>query len=234
MPKKKTNPGRAIVPATARTNLPALPATFAVGGTEVRPEQFYRIPERHPDRLGPWSDEIDKLAWRDAASGLDCILLRQPSGVWAGYVGIDPGHPLYGYRHDAIPAALRLSPHGGLDYSAPCQQGPRRTEATRVCHVSVAAGRQTPHSDNLDDDKWWLGFECDKPGDLVPVGPKPHRSREEGEVYRTIDFAYRETVALAGDLARIGTQPSALASSPPTASPPSPKLGAPVPQLGKR
>ena len=39
------------------------------------------------DNNGPWNDEkFDKVAWNDAETGLDCILLRQESGVWGGCI----------------------------------------------------------------------------------------------------------------------------------------------------
>lgn len=198
MPNKNLPDGRALV-TTGHTNLPSLPDRFAIADTEIRPEQLYVIEDRHPVGRGPWSDEpVDKIAWRDAASGLDCILLRQPSGVWAGFVGVEPRHPLFGFKADAIPSNAGLSPHGGIDYAQPCSQdGP---EALRICHVRHIGEVGPSSSDASRDDAWWVGFAADKPGDLVPDGSKPPLAREEGEAYRDLDYMYRETMKLARQL----------------------------------
>ncbi|MBX7502172.1 hypothetical protein K3181_12035 [Qipengyuania sp. YG27] len=227
MPKKKTNAGRAI--ATAKnTNLVELPERIAIGDHEVRPEQLYIIKDRRPRGQGPWSNEqFDKIAWRDAATGLDCILLRQASGVWGGFVAVERGHPLYGYREDAIPASAGLTPHRGIDYAEICSR--YEPEAVRVCHARIGERgslRNTPGAeDQTADDAWWFGFAADKPGDLVPSGSKPVLAREEGEVYRGIDYMYEETIALARQLRSIEAGSDLRAE--PALAPPSPRLGKP-------
>lgn len=227
MPKKKTNAGRAI--STARnTKLVELPERIAIGDHEVRPEQLYIIKDRRPRGQGPWSNEqFDKIAWRDAATGLDCILLRQASGVWGGFVAVESGHPLYGYREDAIPAGAGLTPHGGIDYAEICSR--YESEAVRVCHARMG-GRgsmlNTPGAEHQTaDDAWWFGFAADKAGDLVPSGSKPILAREEGEVYRGIDYMYEETIALARQLRSIEANGDLHAE--PAIAPPSPRLGKP-------
>lgn len=182
-----------------------------------------------PGGRGPWQDEPDKLAWRDAATGLDCIILRQASGALGGYVGIDPGHPLHGFHHDAVPPSLGISPHRGLDYSALCSSND--PEEMQVCHVvaRLVGGRthmlEPGQIGDVHHDKWWFGFSCDKPGDLVPDGPVPDRHREEGEVYRAMDYLYHETVGLAHSLAALDRPAAQITSTP--------QLGAPAPRLGK-
>ena len=212
MPRKK-NPGHANVPANLNTNLPAMPERFAIGGTEVRPEQFYVIEDHRPDRSGPWDAEaVDKLAWRDAATGLDCILLRQFNGIWGAFVAVTPSHPLYGFNADAIPAEAALTPHGGIDYAQECDD--HDVEETRICHVrpprpiGVMADYEGPESRNAFDDAWWFGFAADKPGDLVPVASTIRLPREEGEVYRTIDYMYGETTKLARQLRKLDPEPT--------------------------
>ncbi|WP_370190922.1 hypothetical protein [Qipengyuania sp.] len=228
MPKKKANAGHAI--ATAKnTNLVELPERIAIGDHEVRPEQLYVIKDRRPRGQGPWSDEpFDKIAWRDAATGLDCILLRQASGVWGGFVAVESGHPLYGYREDAIPAGAGLTPHGGIDYAEICSR--YGSEAVRVCHARMggrASMLNTPSAEHQTaDDAWWFGFVADKPGDLVPSGSKPILAREEGEVYRGIDYMYEETISLARQLRSIEAGRD-LHTEPALAPPPPPRLGKP-------
>ena len=228
MPRKK-KAGLVNVPANPNTNLPAIPERFAIGGTEVRPEQVFVIEDHRPDQSGPWDEEaVDKLAWRDAETGLDCILLRQFNGIWGGFVAVSPGHPLYGFNADAIPAEAGLTPHGGIDYAQECDEDD--VEETRICHVrpprpiGVMADYEGPEARNGFDDAWWFGFAADKPGDLVPFASTIQLPREEGEVYRNIDYMYNETTKLARQLRELKPEP--------TISPP-PILGRSKAKLGK-
>lgn len=227
MPKKKSTTGRAV--ATAKnTNLAKLPERITIGEYEVRPEQLYVIKDRRPSGQGPWSDEpFDKIAWRDAETGLDCILLRQPSGAWAGYVAVAPGHPFYGYREDAIPSAAGLSPHGGIDYAKPCAR--RLPEAIQVCHARVIPSPYSTNApvreDHERDDAWWFGFVANKAGDLVPRVAKPPLAHEEGETYRDAGYMYGETVKLARQLKSV--EDSGTLNTEPVLPPASPRLGKP-------
>lgn len=208
MPKKKTS--KAIAPT--KSTAPTLPQSFVIANTEIRPEQFYRLPERQPTERGLWSDEPGKIAWKDPESGLDCIILRQENGTLSGYVSVDPDHPLHGYNHDALPGAVRNAPHGGIDYAEPCRRfGP---EAVRVCHIRpMGAPSHAPGTAELDD-KWWFGFRTSHPGDLVPVGIKPSRHREEGEVYRDMHFVFQEVRNLARALKAFTDRPVEGSSEP--------------------
>src|SRR5215471_6126536 len=82
---------------------------------------------------GPWQTEWDKLQWVDAASGLDCLIVRNDhAGTLCGYVGVAEGHPAFGLHYDA---ASELAPpddegyrglavHGGLSFAGVCQEDP--------------------------------------------------------------------------------------------------------------
>lgn len=105
---------------------------------------------------GPWQTEPDRLEWRDAFSGLPCLIVRNAVGALCGYVGVPPGHPWHGKNYDDVDAQA----HGGLTYSAACD-GP-------ICHVP-APGEPA--------DVWWLGFDCAHFMDLVPVSVANRRSR---------------------------------------------------------
>lgn len=205
MPRKKHTPARALAQAHP-ANLATSSQHFAIGDAAIEPAQIYRVPERHPADYGPWDGEPDKLAWRDEPSGLACIILRSPDGTLGGYVAIAPEHPLWGFRHDALPEALGVHIHRGLDYAALCAH--RDPESISICHVHEGSEqlgqRAMPGSDAGGGDKdWWFGFGCNKRGDLVPSGPKPALHREAGEVYRPLAYVYRETVALARQLKAI-------------------------------
>lgn len=56
----------------------------------------YRTKDRSEWGAGPWSNEPDKVQWQDEATGLPCLMVRNHSGAWCGYVGVAEGHPLYG------------------------------------------------------------------------------------------------------------------------------------------
>ena len=125
MPKKKAPQSRALVPVGEAK-------TYPIATTEIEATQLFHVPARHPRGPGPWEHEVDKIAWIDAATGLACTILRQPDGVLGGYVGVGEDHPLFGFEKDAVPGALGISPHGGLDYAATCKRGP---EETSVCQM---------------------------------------------------------------------------------------------------
>ncbi|GMN03917.1 hypothetical protein [Erythrobacter sp. MTPC3] len=208
MPKRKTSKALARTKSTA----PALQQRFAIADTEIRPEQFYRLPERQPTERGPWSDEPEKIAWKDHETGLDCIILRQENSTLSGYVSVDPDHPLHGYNHDALPRAVRNVCHGCVDYAEPCRKyGP---EAVRVCHIRPTGTPSHAPGEDHHDDKWWFGFRTSHSGDLVPVGMKPHRHREEGEVYRDMHFVFHEVRNLARALKAFTHRPVEGSSKP--------------------
>lgn len=200
---RKKSSTRAVTPT--KQDAVALPQRFAIGDTEIRPEQFYLVPERHPKGPGPWNQEPDKLAWTDPATGLACIVLRQDNGTLSGYVAVDPGHPLWGFTWDAVPSAIGKAPHRGIDYAELClHTGPERI---RVCHTRPAQmHRNAPQGADAagHDDKWWFGFSTSAPGDFVPKGAKPRLHREEGEVYRTLDYVFEQTRELAAQLSSVG------------------------------
>ncbi len=198
MPKKKTTTSQALVPVGETR-------TYPIAGTQIEATQVLHVPARHPSGDGPWQEEPDKLAWVDASTGLACTILRQQDGVLGGYVGVGEDHPLFGFQVDAVPGALGISPHGGLDYAAPCEDGP--AEIT-ICHPIAAAGKRPGRSEDGDDGHsshqplWWFGFQCDRNHDLVPgrrVNPND-LGAENGRLYRDIAYVYEQTCRLARQL----------------------------------
>jgi hypothetical protein len=183
----------------------------------VPAEEVYYDAEARPARDGPWLGEADKVAWRDEASGYDCIMMRDTHGGFlSGYVGVPHDHPLWGWDHDAVPPDLGIEVHGGLTYSAICQEGPsptRRlvTEARRICHVEVSPARyaQTRHGSDYraeDPHAWWFGFSCNHAYDLIPGDrARAHRfmNAEIGQQYRDDAYVVREIVDLAAQLRAI-------------------------------
>jgi hypothetical protein len=106
---------------------------------------------------GPWQDEPDKVVWVDPATGLDCMAHRGPHGSWCGYVGVPKGHPAYGKHYDLVGVKdVDVDVHGGLTYSAYCQEAPPEHG---ICHVAQP-GRPAK--------VWWLGFDCAHFMDFMP------------------------------------------------------------------
>ena len=198
MPKKKITASQALVPVGGTK-------TYPIADTQIEATQVFHVPARHPSGDGPWKHEPDKLAWVDASTGLACTILRQEDGVLGGFVGVDEDNPLFGFEVDAVPGALGISPHGGLDYAAPCEDGP--PEIT-ICHPKTA-NRERPGRGKDGDDNhgsheplWWFGFQCDRNHDLVP-GRRPYTNdlgAENGRVYRDIAYVYSQTCRLARQL----------------------------------
>lgn len=92
---------------------------------------------------GPWQNEPDHVDFQHA--GFPCILHRNTMGAWCGYVGVPKDHPWHGKGYDDVEADA----HGGLTYAEPCQGD--------ICHVGEP-----------DDNRWWLGFDCNHGDDMAP------------------------------------------------------------------
>lgn len=137
-----------------------------------------RVVDRTGWPAGPWDAEGDDERWRDPATGLPCIALRNHFGAWCGYVGVGPGHPDHGRGYDDVDVVA----HGGLTFASPCDPG------LGVCH---APGPGEP------DDLWWLGFDC---GHWMDAMPSMAVTLGEGE-YRDLGYAKGECASLARQLA---------------------------------
>lgn len=162
-------------------------------------ERVYRTIDKSGWGPGEWQDEPDKLQWTDPATGLACLAKRTAhSGHWCGYVGVPPGHRFYKKSYDDVHDALGygddgLDVHGGLTYSAACDEGP---ESESICHVPAPG-----EPDNV----WWLGFDCAHSGDLSPA----QMVREElrgwprlGGSYKQLPYVRSEVTSLAAQLAK--------------------------------
>lgn len=159
---------------------------------------------------GPWRDEADKQQWIDESTGLDAMYRRCTDGGYlCGYVGVEQGHPLFGWRHDAIPTELGVTAHRGIDESGICEGG---DEAMARCHVPEA-GRP--------DDVWWLGFRCNHRGDLSPMDA--HRDAT-GAIYADVPYVKAQVGRLARALADVAAPPPQLALPAPMIALPAPSF----------
>ncbi len=85
--------------------------------------------------VGPWQREPDKVQWVDEATGLDCLVVRGPSGALIGYVGVPESNPLHGIDYSGCTSTppceeswcnhrpeSRMEVHGGLTFSGACHE----------------------------------------------------------------------------------------------------------------
>jgi hypothetical protein len=123
---------------------------------------------------GAWSGEPDKKQWPDPATGLPCLITRNPLGHLHGWVGVPEGHPWHGAAADAVDPPPEV--HGHLTETRPPEaKGPYQW-AMDYQH------------DEGDPDVWWVGFDCGHLHDLAPA-----MQQLEGLSRRTYrDLAYVE------------------------------------------
>ena len=114
-----------------------------------------------------WLTEPNKLEFEHA--GMKCLILRDKFLWLGGYVGLEPGHPYHGKLFRNINAKV----HQGLNFSGK-GDGERRQEGL-----------------------WWVGFYCDRPGDVVPGRLD---ALQGGEIYRDVDYVRGEVEKLAEQL----------------------------------
>lgn len=154
---------------------------------------------------GPWQTEVDKRQWRDAATGLPCLIVRNRMGSLCGYVGVSKEHPAHGLHYsspehdsDGLPfpvtsaqqALEAICVHGGLTFSKGCGHG---DESVDICHIPDPGEPDNVH---------WFGFDCGHYMDLSPgLGYQEHRSPFPASVYRDIDYVARDCARLAQQLA---------------------------------
>lgn len=180
--------------------------------------EVYFVDGAKPREDGPWLGEADKVAWRDPATGYECIMLRDRNEAFlSGYVGVPEGHPLWGWENDAVVSDIGIEVHGGLTYSQICEHGPSPqpsldTESRRVCHVpekprqidEVVHGSQYRVASG--EHVWWFGFDCNHIYDLLPIPdrrPQAFLAAETAAVYRDDGYVVREITILAAQLRAI-------------------------------
>ena len=134
--------------------------------------------------VGVWQDEPDKAQWVDEESGLDCLIVRGPSGSLCGYVGVPESHNCF--KKDYYDVEVDV--HGGLTFSDLCSE-PEKVESN-VCHTGEVA----------NDIVWWLGFDTAHSEDYTPKHGFHQYEWERGQTYKTLNYVKREVTSLAKQL----------------------------------
>ena len=139
---------------------------------------------------GPWDDEPDRIAWRDSETGRHCLMKRNGYGAWCGYVGVEPGHPLYKKGYD-VKGVYMLDVHGGITYADECDE--RRDE--NGCEIGICHTPPPGEPDAI----WWLGFDCNHGCDDAP-GNDFFDGTSRLEAYRDVEYVKNEVRQLARQL----------------------------------
>lgn len=178
----------------------------------MTPERAYhtRAEEKAEWGPGPWQDEPDKLQWRDEATGLPCLIVRNSSGGLCGYAGVYPGHPLHGEGWNSADGGIEC--HGGITFAGFCAEHrepgeepltPEQRqwlEQRGICHIPDP-GEPEP--------VWWLGFDTDHAFDFAPGGAARLAAWWGGcshfpdQVYRGLAYVTEQVRFLAAQLKEI-------------------------------
>lgn len=127
----------------------------------------------------PWENEADRLDFD--AEGLKCAMRRNHRGVWCGYVGVGPEHPLHGLPTNHV---LKLPPswfkgrkldqgHSPFDLFIHIAKGAESLDdgcpISLALHVHGGCNWSKNYiPDEKPDGRWWFGFDCGHAHDLAP------------------------------------------------------------------
>lgn len=151
------------------------------------------------------------------AAGLRAVILMGRLGFRCGYVGVPPGHPLYGVGYGDECDALRpltgkepVGDRGAMSVFLMAATGdiPRTPEAIFDVHGSLTfSGNGKDGAYPVESDLWWFGYDCghcdDAPSseycqqqrDKYP--DKPFMWHECDGVHRDLDYCVQQCESLA-------------------------------------
>ena len=152
---------------------------------EIKPERMISPGWGHgPFPPGPWQEEPDRVDFKH--NGLYCMVHRNGSGAWCGYVAVSRSNPAFGHHYDDI----SVSVHGGLTFADRC--------GGHLCHMGPSKAL------------WWVGFDCSHFMDLSPVLEAArltvssfrqlHPDGFLGMHYRDLGYVMKETHQLAAQV----------------------------------
>jgi hypothetical protein len=159
----------------------------------VKQEEFDRLAalgvlENHPagkawssDVVPALSQEPSRIVWL-SETGYPCILSRNHSGAWCGYVGIEPSHPVAQHSTKDLQGGgdnyVDLEVHGGVTFGPAVASWPQA-----LCDA---------------DTNIYIGFDCAHSIDWTP-GLAEYNSRPLLQ-YRDASYAREECEKLAAQL----------------------------------
>jgi len=114
---------------------------------------------------GPWDNEPDSVSWVSAV-GLACEMRRGGMGIWCGYVGTQPDHPVW-----KLDVESTLETHHGV--------------------TLVSLSEEFPNDPPMPPGLKWAGFDCGHFGDIFPAMAAVVPYKTFAGTYR--DLAYVRT-----------------------------------------
>jgi hypothetical protein len=155
-----------------------------------------KIQESNIDRSkwgsGPWNEEPDRIEFEHAE--LPCLMLRQTSGHWCGYVAVPPGHLLYGKDYDDV----NVDVHGGLTYSEQRKLSWGSSNKYKIVPQNISL-------EGLPANVWWFGFDCAHSMDRTPCLPPFYTFDASLDgIYRDAKYVELEIKRLAEQLKQLG------------------------------
>lgn len=116
---------------------------------------------------------VFKTTWRDNETGMFCRVVLTTMGHFCGYVGVEPGHPLFGMGYsEHVPELSEMLQEAmagtvgdrGILAIAFADKNNASMDLVFDVHGSVTfAGK-------MDEDQvWWIGFDCAHYGDTNEI-----------------------------------------------------------------
>lgn len=146
----------------------------------------YRTMDKSKWGHGPWHQEPDKVQWKDEATGLPCLVVRNHGGAWCGYAGVSEGHPLFGIgysSHAKLPkatlAAMLEAREVADIYADDLEKDEVNVEAILSAHGGITfADFCSSHTE--DDFKKWQKRMAESRAEAAkyPIGDAANRLRE--------------------------------------------------------
>lgn len=138
---------------------------------------------------GEWDNEPDKAQWIDEKTGLDCLMVRGPSGALCGYVGVPESNQWFDVDYGLVeaPDSEWLDVHGGLTFGDRCN--PSTDESRHVCHSGDIANKTV----------FWLGFDCAHSDDICPQYHKEDETLFD-RTYKTLAYVKNQVELLASQV----------------------------------
>jgi hypothetical protein len=170
---------------------------------------------------GPWQTEPDELEWNDERTGLKCHIKRHPYyGHLCGYVGVPPGHVLYGWDYDDhvkmraefLQGTINEVSIISLFAGGVSEHGTMRLDVALKAHGGISLSGEP--SWQTDDGLWWFGFDCGHAFDLSPgmaarlrqhgfPWPEMHEQAHRYDTYRDIEYVKQNCADLAFQLKQL-------------------------------
>lgn len=151
------------------------------------------IQDRSKWNAGPWDQEPEDFVVFFHVD-VPCVLARNHMGAWCGYAGVNQPHWLYG-KEDSELYEYGINPwvHGGITWNNSLPGAEHLLEKDLQLQLEISAAVTKKDISRIDPDAtWFFGFDCSHGGDL-----NPHGIMESYGDYRTLAYAYLNTVRLA-------------------------------------